>query len=114
VGEAQRGRHHRHERAAASEHDQERVVTQQRLEPVSDPAARLDDGRVAEQSARLVAIGSDDADGRSPASRAPSASTMPSSRSVAGASSVPPGVPYESIGTPTTTDSRARRSGTGN
>jgi hypothetical protein len=64
VGEAQRGRHPRHERAATSEHDQQRVVAQQRLEPVSDPAARLDDGLVAEQAARLVAIGSDDADGQ--------------------------------------------------
>ena len=39
---------------------------------------------------------------RSPASRAPSRSTSPASRSAAGASSVPPARPTESIGTPST------------
>src|SRR3954469_17016618 len=41
--------------------------------------------------------------GRSPASRAPSASAIPWSRNTPGASSVPPGLPRLSMGTPTTT-----------
>ena len=61
VCEPQRRGDARHERAAASEHDEEGVLAQQRLEPVADPAARLDDRPVAEDPALGIALGPDDA-----------------------------------------------------